>query len=68
MISGIGSVKQPDGMSLKRGRTSLRKNNHRSRDSVAFQRESDRALTHSVSFILIISEAVARWGLEPSIS
>src|SRR5207244_7271641 len=65
-ISGIGSVKQPDGMSLKLGRTSLRKNNRRTIDTVALQRASNRALPNSVSFILRISEPAAWSGLEPS--
>src|SRR2546430_4073369 len=53
-------------MSLKLGRTSLRRNNHRSIDTVALQRTSNRALPNSVSFILRISEPAAWWGLEPS--
>src|SRR5438309_3153654 len=53
-------------MSLKLGRTSLRKNNRRSIDTVALQRASNRALSNSVSFILRISEPAAWWGLEPS--
>jgi len=65
-ISGIGSVKRPDGMSLRPGHTSLRKNSPRSSDAVVFQGVSNRALTDAVSFIVIISEPAARWGLEPS--
>ena len=53
-------------MSLKLGRTSLRRNNHRSIDTVALQRTSNRVLPNSVSFILRISEPAAWWGLEPS--